>query len=938
MTKGSPWTASARSARVGIISAPSTPCGTTGPASTDPGSPPPRTSTAGSGTARGPPIGWRMRNGSSCSTTTPTRASIRGLTNSSRPSSRSARTPSCMPGSDRRPDQARVVIIGAGIVGCSAAYHLTRLGWRDVVVLDQGPLFRAGGSTSHAPGLVFQNNVARTTCRFAMDTVQSYRKLRLDGDPVYWEVGSLEVAATPERWEELKRKHGHATSWGLTTRLIGPEEIKGLVPIMRTDHLYGAIHVPSDGTVRAVQASEALARVAEEAGARFLARTRLTGIDVKQGRVTAVETDRGRIVTEHVLSAAGIWGPVIGRMAGVPIALQPLQHLVGITDPLPELSGETGWQSMPIVRHQDRSMYFRQDYRRYVIGAYRHEPVLVDPQELRSSWDDGLMPSCAPFRDDLFAPSRADASELYPPLESAELVEKINGMFSFTPDGHSLIGESLDVRGFWACEAVWITHGVGAARAVAEWMVEGVPDLDLREEDLNRFYSHAFTRSYLRARGAQNYREVYDIIHPLQPMETPRKLRLTPFYERQQGLGAMFLEGAGWERTQCYEVNRSLLDDGPSFPTRSGWAARFWSPTQSVEHRAARERVVLFDATPFVKIEVSGPGALAYLQRIAGNQMDQPVGKVTYTAMLNERGGMMTDLTVTRIDDERFWVVTGGGVGMHDLAWMRRQLPGDSSVHLKDLTSGWCCIGVWGPQARDLLQPVSQQDVSNAAFPYLAARPLTIGSVPAYAIRISYVGELGWELYTPTEYGLRLWDTLWKAGQAFGVTALGGGAFDSLRLEKGYRLWAADIHSEHNPYEAGLGFAVRLNKGAFIGRDALLRIKEQGITRKLACMTFDDPAVAVLGKEPVFAAGQCVGYGQGGGVLGYVTSANFGYTVGKSIIYGYLPLDGAEEGSSVEVQYFGRRYPASVVKEPLYDAQMTRLKELPVLAGSGGAR
>jgi len=826
-----------------------------------------------------------------------------------------------MPGSDRLPGQARVVIIGAGIVGCSAAYHLTRLGWRDVVVIDQGPMFRAGGSTSHAPGLVFQNNAARTTCRFALDTVETYRSLQLDGQPVYWEVGSLEVASTPERWEELKRRHGHATSWGLKTRLIGPDEVSSLVPIMRTDHLYGAIHVPTDGTVRAVQASEALARV--------------TGIDVKQGRVHAVETDQGRIAAEYVLSAAGIWGPSIGRMAGVPIPLQPLQHLVGITDPLPELSGETGWQSMPIVRHQDRSMYFRQDFRSYLIGAYRHEPVMVDPQELRSRWDNGLMPSCAPFRDDLFAPSMAYASELYPPLKSAELVEKINGLFSFTPDGHSLIGESLDVRGFWACEAVWITHGVGAARAVAEWMVEGEPQLDLREEDLNRFYPHAFTRSYLRTRGAQNYREVYDIIHPLQPMETPRRLRLTPFYEREQALGAMFLEGAGWERPQWYEANTPpprpspTRGEGDVAPQRSGWAARFWSPIQAIEHRAARERVVLFDATPFVKIEVTGRGALVYLQRIAANQMEHPVGKVTYTAMLNERGGIMTDLTVTRIDQDRYWVVTGGGVGMHDLAWMRRQLPDDSSVQLKDLTSGWCCVGVWGPRARDLLQPLSQQDVSNAAFPYLTARSLTIGSVPTYAIRISYVGELGWELYTPTEYGLRLWDTLWKAGDALGVTALGGGAFDSLRLEKGYRLWGTDIHSEYNPYEAGLGFAVRLNKGDFIGRNALLRIKEQGITRKLACMTFDDPAVAVLGKEPIFAGGQCVGY---------VTSANYGCTVGKSIIYGYLPLALAEDGSRVEVQYFGRRYPAGVVGEPLYDPQMTRLKELPVLAGSGGAR
>jgi dimethylglycine oxidase len=843
-----------------------------------------------------------------------------------------------LPGSDRLPDRAQVVIVGAGIVGCSAAYHLTQLGWRDIVVLDQGPLFRAGGSTSHAPGLVFQNNAARTTSKFAQDTVGVYRKLRLDGEPVYWETGSLEVATTPQRWEELKRRQGHATSWGLETQLLPPEEIKRLVPIMRTDHLYGAIRVPSDGTVHAVQAAQALADAAIAAGARFIGNARVTGVEVDHGRVAAVRTTTGRILTEHVLCAAGIWGPVIGRMAGVPIPLQPLQHLVAITKPLPALASETRWQSMPIVRHQDRSMYFRQDYRSYLIGAYRHEPVLVDPEDLRFAWDRGLMPSCVPFRMDLFTPSLGYAAELYPALESAELAEEVNGMFSFTPDGHSLIGESHDVRGFWACEAVWITHGVGAARAVAEWMVGGMPSVDLREEDLNRFYPHAFARAYLRARGAQNYREVYDIIHPLQPMETPRKLRLSPFYDREEALGATFLEGAGWERPQWYEANRDSLPPPNSFPMRSGWAARFWSPVQAAEHQAARERVVLFDATPFVKIEVSGRGALAYLQRIAANQMDHPVGKVTYTAMLNQRGGIMTDLTVTRVDDARFWVVTGGGVGMHDLAWMRSQLQGDQSVQLKDLTSGWCCIGVWGPSARDLLQPLAQEDLSNAAFPYLTARSVTVGTVPAYAIRISYVGELGWELYTPTEYGLRLWDTLWRAGQSLGIAALGGGAFDSLRLEKGYRLWGADIHSEYNPYEAGLGFAVRLKKGDFIGRDAVLRIKEQGITRKLSCMMLDDPAVAVLGKEPIFARSPSPSGGGQGGVVGYVTSANYGYTVGKSIIYGYLPLEHAAEGNPVEVQYFGRRYPATVVREPLYDAEMTRLKELPVLAAQGGTR
>jgi glycine cleavage system T protein len=824
-----------------------------------------------------------------------------------------------MPSPDQLPGSSRVVIIGAGIVGCSAAYHLTRLGWQDILVLDQGPLFEAGGSTSHAPGLVFENNVARTTCHFAMHTVDVYRDLKLDGDPVYAEVGSLEVATTPERWEDLKRKHGHATSWGLETHLIGPDEIQRMVPIMRTDHLFGAIHVPADGTVRATKACEALARLAAPKGATFVGHTRVTGIDVRNGRVEAVVTDRGRIVTEHVLCAAGIWGPTIGRMAGVPIPLQPMQHLYAVTDPLPEFHSDTAWQSTPIVRHQDKSMYFRQHYQAYLIGAYRHEPVLVEPEELRHERENGLMPSCVPFRDDLFEASLGYARDLYPPLASAELLEKVDGMFSFTPDGHSLIGESLDVRGFWACEAVWITHGPGAARAVAEWMVEGVPSLDLREEDLNRFYPHVFSPSYLRARGAQNYREVYDVIHPLQPMAKPRQLRLTPFYDREVELGGVFLESAGWERPQWYEANASLLAASPlPFPVRSGWAARFWSPIQGVEHQAARQRVVLFDATPFVKIEVTGRGALAYLQRLAANQMDHPVGKVTYTAMLNERGGIMTDLTVTRIDEDRFWVVTGGGVGMHDLAWVRSQLPKDHSVRLENLTSGWCCIGVWGPRARDLVQPLAQEDVSNAAFPYLSGQPVTIGNVPCYAIRISYVGELGWEIYAPTEYGIRLWDTLWQAGQKVGVAAMGGGAFDSLRLEKGYRNWGVDMYSEHNPYEVGIGFAVRLNKGDFIGRDALLRSKEQGITRKLSCMTFDDPTVAVMGKEPIFIDGQ---------VAGFVTSANYGYTVGQSIVYGYLPLEHATAGTKVEIQYFGRRYPATVRKEPLYDPEMTRLKE-----------
>jgi glycine cleavage system aminomethyltransferase T/glycine/D-amino acid oxidase-like deaminating enzyme len=821
-----------------------------------------------------------------------------------------------VPETEPLPERARVVVVGAGIVGCCAAYHLGQLGWTDVVVLDQGPLFRTGGSTSHAPGLVFQNNTAPTTCRFAMASVDLYRELELDGEPVYAQVGSLEVASTPERWADLKRKAGLAASWGLEAHLVRPDEVRRLVPPMRTERLYGAIHVPGDGVLRAVAAAQAVADRARATGAAFHGRTGVTGIEVEGGRVRAVVTERGRIETEHVLCAAGIWGPLVGRLAGVAIPLQPLQHLYAVTEPVPELGGSGGWIEQPIVRHQDRSLYLRQVGQAYGIGAYRHEPALVEPEQIRPYEQGAPLPSCAAFDEERFAPSRGYAAELLPCLKDVRLAERVNGMFSFTPDGHSLIGESADVRGFWACEAVWVTHAAGAARAVAEWMVEGTSRLDLHEEDLNRFAPHALTRSYVRTRAAQNYREVYDIIHPLQQVARPRNQRLSPFHARLQQLGGVFFESAGWERPQWFEAN-GPLPEGADFPLRTGWAARNWSPIQGLEHLTARQRVVLFDLTAFAKLDVWGPGALAFLQGITANQMDRPPGRVTYTAMLDERGGIQADLTVTRLAEDRFRVLTGGSVGGHDAAWIRRHLPADGRVRLTDVTSSLCALGLWGPRARDLLAAVCEDDLSDAAFPYLSARPITIDTIPALALRISYVGELGWEVYAATEHGPRLWDVLWEAGRPLGLRAIGGGAFDSLRLEKGYRLWGTDIHGEFDPYEAGLGFAVRLGKGDFLGREALLRARERGLSRKLCCLAFDDPSVAVLGREPILA---------GGRVVGHVTSANYGYSVRRSIAYGYLPVEHAEEGARVEVEWFGRRHPASVVPEPLFDPQMHRLK------------
>jgi len=812
-------------------------------------------------------------------------------------------------------EHAQVVIIGAGIVGCSAAYHLTQRGLTDVVVLEQGPLFATGGSTSHAPGLMFQLNASKMVTALATYSRQLYKQAGVDGEPGFYESGSVEVATTPERWEELKRKAGYAQSWGIEARLISSEEAVCKAPLLDVARLHGALYVPSDGIAKAVRVSQYLGEAAIARGAAFHADTRVTGVEVANGRVRAVTTSRGRIEAENVLVCAGIWGPAIGRMAGVPIPLSPMQHQYVQTAPLPELAGQTDEITHPLVRHQDRSMYFRQHGERYGIGSYRHEPLLVDVDRIPRH-EETATPSILPFTEADFAPALADAADLMPALRGAELTYQINGMFSFTADGHSLLGESLDVRGFWAAEAVWVTHGGGVGKVMAEWMIDGVPSIDLHEADLNRFHAHAVSRPYVQARAAQQYREVYDIIHPLQQMDRPRDLRLSPFHRRLEELGAHFIESAGWERPQWFAANEAGLT-GQDWPPRTGWAARHWSPISGVEHQATRERVAMFDLTPFTKLEVAGPGALAYLQRIASNNMDQPSGKVTYTAMLNKRGGIECDLTVTRLSDTRFWVVTGGSVGMHDLAWLRHNAPADGSVHITNLTSAYCCVGLWGPRARAVVEGVTDQDVSNASFPYFTARRLHVGSVPALLVRVSYAGELGWEIYAPTEYGLALWDTLWEAGQPCGVTAAGGAAFESLRLEKGYRLWGVDIHPDYNPLEAGLGFAVRFKKGDFLGREALLRVKEQGLTRKLCALTFDDPCAVTLGKEPIF---------DGERTLGYVTSAAYGYTVGKSIAYGYLPIACAEEGTRVEVEYFGRRYAATVAREPLYDPEGAKLR------------
>jgi len=810
-------------------------------------------------------------------------------------------------------EKASVVIVGAGIVGCAAAYHLTRLGWRDVVVVEQGPLFKAGGSTSHAPGIVFQTNASRTMCLFAQETVALYDSLRLNDEPIWFGVGSLEVAQSAARLDDLKRRHGWATSWGLDSRLITPAEVAAVAPVLNPRALLGAYYVPSDGVAKPVAAAEALARTAMAAGAEFHAATEVIGFEREQGRVTAVQTSNGPIATDHVLLCAGIWGPNVGKLAGVPVPLTPCEHQLVWTRPVPAFAGETREISQAVIRAQDKDLYFRQRKDGYCYGSYAHEPHLVDAADIRSHLRSDNMPASNPFTPEDMAGPLRDAIELVPMLAAAETAEAFNGMFSFTPDSYPLMGESAALKGFWLAEAVWITHAGGVAKAIAEWMTNGRAELDLHECDVNRFEPHSSTKAYVRARGAQQYREVYDVIHPLEPMVDPRPLRTSPFYDREAELGAVFFEGAGWERPRWYETNARLLRE-IAVPDRNVWAGQFWSPIAAAEHVTARATAGLFDMTPLPKLEVAGPGALGFLQRMTTNQIDKPIGAVTYALMLDERGTIRSDVTVIRTGPDRFQLGVNGPL---DLDWLRRHAPANGSAQVRDATGQFCCLGLWGPNARAILSAVSDDDLSNGGFPYFTAREIAAGEVPVLAVRVSYVGELGWELYAPVEYGARLWDLLWKAGGAHGLIPAGRAAFEAMRLEKGYRLWGSDMHSEYDPYEAGLDFAVKLDKGDFLGREALVARKSAGLTRKLCCLTLDDPYAVVMGKEPVW---------HGDEVVGCVTSAAYGFSVGCGIAYSYLPSTLVDPGTAVEIEYFGQRYAAAVAKDPLFDPKGTRLR------------
>ncbi len=845
----------------------------------------------------------------------------------------------------------RVVIIGAGIVGANLADELAQLGWTNTLVIEQGPLSIPGGSTSHAPGLVFSSNPSKSMTEFAQYTIAKLTSLTgPDGRGSFLPVGGLEIATTPERLADLDRRAGWNRAWGVDAEVVDADEAVRLFPMLNRDMVSGGLFTPGDGLALAARGTQLVIERAQAAGVEFRDRTVVTDIEHAGGRVAAVIAGDERIPADIVVSCAGFWGPKIGAMADTPIPLLPLAHQFAWSTEVPSLVGKNelpnGAQA-PILRYQDEDLYYREWGERIGIGSYAHRPMPVDLDELPAYDPDEItserMPSSLTFTPEDFEREWELSRQILPELAQTDIQRGFNGIFSFTPDGGSLVGESRNVNGFFVAEAVWVTHGCGVAKAVAELIARGHSSTDLSGLDLNRFEDVQTTPEYVSETSQQNFREIYDVLHPLQPRVSPRDVRLSPFNEQQKKLGAVFLEAAAWERPHWYEANAALLDELPEewrAPEREAWADQFHSPIAAVEAWKTRTNVAMFDMTQLKRFEVKGPGAGRLLHGLTTSSMLRKPGAVSYTLLLDEAGGITSDITVAILDEETYQVGANSNI---DLAYIsraaRRQTEEDPSqwVTVRETTPGTCCIGLWGPLARDVIAAVSDDDLTDEGLKYFRTKPITIAGIPVTAMRLSYVGELGWELYTSADLGHRLWDVLWEAGQEFGIIAAGREAFNSLRLEKGFRSFGTDMTSEHEPEQAGLGFAVKASKtDDFVGKSALAA-RAAAAEKKLTCLTLDEPSDIVLGKEPVYVGrsdgdagaaggGAASGSASGSGAAdGYVTSAAYGYTIGKAIAYAWLP-NTLSVGDPVEIEYFGRRVPATVTAEPLYDPEMTRLR------------
>ncbi len=834
------------------------------------------------------------------------------------------------------PGRASAVIIGAGIVGNSLAYHLARLGWTQLVLVDKGPMPNPGGSTGHASNFIFPIEYSKMMMELTRDSTEQYKELG-----VFTESGGVEVARTQARMQELRRRCSQAKSWGIPADILTPEGVRKLVPYLDDSVILGGAYFPTVGVVDSLRAGTLMRERAQQLDAlTVLAGAEVLGIDKSEdGRVAGVRTTKGDIATDVVAICCGVWSPRIAKMAGARIPLTPIVHQMISVGPIALFDGTEGEIAYPIVRDVDENMYERQHGGDMEVGSYAHRPIIVAPDDIPSVEAAVLSPTEMPFTQDDFDPQLELALELMPDLlsdERAGIRYAINGLISMTPDGHPILGEAPEVPGLWSVAASWIKEGPGIGRAVAEWMSGVTPEIDIHEADIARFYPHQRTTAHVTARAREGFNKMYGIVHPAEQWESGRPVRVSPVYERERELGAVFHETAGWERPFWYERNRDLLDRyrGQLMDRDSEWESRWWSPIINAEHLAMRDRAGLFDLSAFAVLDVTGPGALQALQKVAVAQLRVPVGRVVYTSFLDDAGGFRADLTIMRLGPRHFRVVTGGATGMSDYKWILDHLPDDGSATVTDVTSAWTTFGLWGPKARDILGQLTGDDISNAGFPFATCRDIEAEGMTVLASRISYVGELGWELYVPVEQAPKLWDALFSAGLAYGMIPAGIGVYGTTgRLEKGYRAYGAELDASYSLVEAGMA-RPQVKEQDFVGKTAYLRQREAPPAAVLCTLTVDDHLSDtgelryMLGGEPVLA-GDGEPLTDAKGRHSYVTSAGSGPSLGKHLLMSYLPPEQAVEGAALLVEYMGEQYPVTVAvagARPLFDPANERVR------------
>lgn len=805
-------------------------------------------------------------------------------------------------------DQARVVVIGGGIMGVSVAYHLAKLGWKDVILLEKGEI--ASGESGWAAGLVTQFHTSPTLMQIRKYSIDLFSDLGL-----FRHVGSLRLASSQAQFKELQRNVSQAKAIGLEVEIISPEETVRLFPALSKESLYGSVYLPRDGHLDPYLTTTGLAQHVRELGVSVHTHTRVTGIELSpQGEVVRVFTDKGAIRTEIVVIAAGIWGPQVAAMAGVHVPTTPVdhQHVALKAVPGKELPHDT-----PCVRDPDNLVYLREEAGGILVGGYELNPHArwVDG----APWEHGGQSLPPDF--DRFEPLLEGVIRRIPYLEKAEIGKITCHPGAYTPDSRPMLGPLPGVRGVWMAAGLSL-NGYGGAggmgKVLAEWIVAGEPSLDVYAFHAWRFGRYFVDPSYAAERTREGVKYYYLLRYPNDENEWARPRRESPIHPRMQELGAVFGEKNGWERVNFFQPGKPWRRAGAD-QREWGWAQPPYFGQVGDEHRAVRERAGIFDMTSFGKIDVHGPGALPLLQRLADNEMNRPVGSVIYTQFLNTRGGVEADLTVTRLAEDHYRVVTGSNFIGNDLGLIRMGIrPQDPPVEVRDVTEEFATIGLWGPRAREVVQSISASDVSNQAFPYMTARRIDLAGVGVLAQRVTYVGELGWEIYVPNERAMQVWDALWASGAKHGLAACGYKVLDSLRMEKGYRYYSLDVTMIENPLAAGLGFCVRFNKGDFVGRQALLHIKEQGLTQRLCTLTIGgEDYLTVYGGEAVL---------HGSEVVGRLRSTGYGFSVKRNIAYGYLPVALAQEGTGLEAEVFGRRVPCQVARDVLYDAAGAHLR------------